>query len=225
MSATAFDGAYGATLLRQREHIQCLPVGGLVYVGVAVQQREGSEPALWNTAEVFLVFGWICRIFRGPIGVLSLGDFRMKQHKQGKHMRRAPKFSKDISPKQLEELAGRVRYEPSPRHKKNPVEYGLTPLGDKGTPCERSSAFKSGTPIAKLKKAKTLLKRGVKMGLVSKQWEGDFPSAIWAVTDDGEPFEARLENREQGTYHGFPLLDDPVGNVVVDEVAARASSK
>jgi hypothetical protein len=27
----------------------------------------------------------------------------------------------------------------------------------------------------------------------------------WSVTADGIPLEAQLENRETGTYHGYPL--------------------
>ena len=148
----------------------------------------------------------------------------MKQRSHGKRSRRDPRLCKNISPEQLGELAGRVRYEPSPRHKKTPTEYNLTPSVLRGTLCEDSRVFKSGKPSTKLKKAKTLLRGGIKGGLVSEQWDGEFPKRIWAVTDDGEPFEARLENREQGIYHGFPLLDDSTGDSIV-EAAAKLSGK
>jgi len=45
----------------------------------------------------------------------------------------------------------------------------------------------------------------VSRGLISERFCGEFPKHIWAVTDDGHPLEAQLENETQGTYHGYPV--------------------
>ena len=50
------------------------------------------------------------------------------------------------------------------------------------------------------------LSRPLRHGLVSEQTDNDYPKQIWSVQDD-LVFEAQLENREQGTYHGYPLLN------------------
>ena len=58
--------------------------------------------------------------------------------------------------------------------------------------------------------AQRLLREGVQRGLISEQARGEFPQNVWAVTEDGCPLEAELENKTQGTYHGYPVLgNDP----------------
>lgn len=62
-----------------------------------------------------------------------------------------------------------------------------------------------------------LLTAGCAKGLISQQQRGKFPQDIWAVTEDGVPLEAQLENSEQGVYHGCPMPDsDPFGEIVLD---------
>ena len=63
-----------------------------------------------------------------------------------------------------------------------------------------------------------MLKRGVLQGFISEQTRGDFPQNIWAVTEDGNPLEAQLENRAQGVYHGYPM---PMNDDFRDEVLKR----
>ena len=47
--------------------------------------------------------------------------------------------------------------------------------------------------------------------------QGTFPKNIWAVTDDGIPLEAQLENQAQGTYHGYPLTsNDDFRHIVLE---------
>ncbi|MEW6262722.1 MAG: hypothetical protein AB1641_06550 [Thermodesulfobacteriota bacterium] len=52
--------------------------------------------------------------------------------------------------------------------------------------------------------------------MISQNEENGFPQNIWAVTDDGQPLEAQLENREQGVYHGYPVPEnDPFREVIL----------
>jgi hypothetical protein len=53
--------------------------------------------------------------------------------------------------------------------------------------------------------AEDLLLKGIRMGFISRRWVGDYPQNVWAVSSQGEPLEAQLENRMQGTYHGYPM--------------------
>lgn len=101
----------------------------------------------------------------------------------------------------LEALAKQVRYTGNPVHKKNPGDFDLHPPAqprDDKTLCESSG-------ISQRKQALRLLRAGVSRGLISKQTRSGFPQNIWAVTDDGMPLEAELENKGLGTYHGYPV--------------------
>lgn len=44
----------------------------------------------------------------------------------------------------------------------------------------------------------------IRKGLVGAPWEGSFPRYVWGMIE-GQVFEARLVNREQGEYKGYPL--------------------
>ena len=104
----------------------------------------------------------------------------------------------------LEQLAGEVQYTGNAEHKRNPGDFGLPPpLGPRPgkTLCD-------GANVLKLKVAVKLLKEGVRRGLVSKQVRNHFPQNVWAVTDDGIPLEAQLDNQVTGTYHGYPMRED-----------------
>ena len=115
---------------------------------------------------------------------------------------------------ELETLARRVKYTGNPAHKRNPGDFGLTPpaqpRADK-TLCDVVS-------IATVLESTRLLRQGVARGLISEQTRGDFPQNIWAVTSDGVPLEAQLEDRGQGTYHGYPM---PSTDDFRDEVLRR----
>lgn len=105
-----------------------------------------------------------------------------------------------------------VQYTGSPYHKRNPGDFGLTPPAaprpDK-TLCD-------GADIFEREVAQRLLEKGIERGLVSEQIRNEFPQNIWSVTESGVPLEAQLENRELGTYHGYPLLPyDPLHDEVL----------
>jgi len=102
----------------------------------------------------------------------------------------------------LEALAAKVHYGGKPDHKRNPGDFGLTPPAlprDDKSLCDAINIFKRAEALE-------LLKRGVLRGMIS-EWDGTngFPKNIWSMSDDGVPLEAQLENRGNGTYHGYPL--------------------
>lgn len=46
--------------------------------------------------------------------------------------------------------------------------------------------------------------------------KGHWPQNIWAVTSEGNPVEAQLENEVQGTYHGYPMPEaDPLRHEII----------
>lgn len=98
-------------------------------------------------------------------------------------------------------LAERVGYGGNPEHKRNPGDFDLippsAPRADK-TLCDAVNIITRAAALA-------ALREGVRRGLVSRRRRGDFPQNVWSVTADGIPLEAQLENRETGTYHGYPL--------------------
>lgn len=111
------------------------------------------------------------------------------------------RIAQGVSPAELACLAERVKYTGNPMHKRNPGDFGLTPPSqprpDK-TLCDAAG-------IISTREALRLLREGVSRGLISVQTNGGFPQNIWSVTEDGCPLEAQLENRTQGTYHGYPM--------------------
>ena len=116
------------------------------------------------------------------------------------------------TPDELARLASQVTYAGNPVHKEAPGDFGLTPPAqprpDKSK-CDWIGIF--DRPVAS-----RLLKEGVRRVLVSQQVRGAFPQNIWAVTDDGDPVEAQLENATMGTYHGYPMpKTDPFREVIV----------
>ena len=112
----------------------------------------------------------------------------------------------------LTDLAAKVSYTGNPVHKRNPGDFGLTPPSaprEDKTLCDSVGIFSKAT-------ATRLLRVGIKRGLISEQTRGGFPQNVWAVNQDGHPLEAQLENRNQGTYHGYPLAsNDPFRNHVL----------
>jgi hypothetical protein len=101
-------------------------------------------------------------------------------------------------------LAERVGYGGNPEHKRNPGYFNLippsAPRADK-TLCDAVNIFSRSAALA-------ALRDGVRRGLVSRTRRGDFPQNVWSVTADGIPLEAQLENRETGTYHGYPMPEN-----------------
>jgi hypothetical protein len=112
----------------------------------------------------------------------------------------------------LTTLAKRVHYGGNPEHKMNPGDFGLeppsSPRPDK-TLCD-------GTGIFERSKAVALLREGIRRGLISVQERDGLPQNVWAVTADGIPLEAQLENQATATYHGYPMPpSDPLGPEIV----------
>jgi len=97
-----------------------------------------------------------------------------------------------------------VTYGGSPEHKRNPGDFGLTPP----TSPRRDKTLCDGVLIFQKAAALKLLKEGVRRGLVSQQIRNGFPQNIWAVSAEGVPLEAQLENAGIGTYHGYPMPED-----------------
>ena len=106
---------------------------------------------------------------------------------------------------ELPRIVDRVRYTGNPAHKRNPGDFCLNPPAqprDDKTLCDDAGIFTKA-------EAQRLLKEGARRGMISVQRrENDLPQNIWAVTADGYPLEAQLENGVQGTYHGYPVPDN-----------------
>ena len=107
----------------------------------------------------------------------------------------------DTDPAWLARIAVQVVYTGSPYHKSNPGDFNLIPPVQPrpdASLCDQSGIFTRAGALE-------LLREGVRRGLVSVQQRGDFPQNIWALTPEGYPLEAQLENQVQGSYHGYPL--------------------
>lgn len=113
------------------------------------------------------------------------------------------------------EFASIVRYGGNPEHKKDPMDYGLTPPSSGPRP-GKSLCDNAGRILRK--EALKYLKQGLQRGLISERCKGQWPQNIWSVTDNGIPLEAQLENQDTGTYHGYPM---PSSDPFAEEVLQR----
>jgi hypothetical protein len=111
----------------------------------------------------------------------------------------------------LQQLAQVVAYGGNPEHKKNPGDFGLTPPSYP----RRGKSLCDVAAIFTRAEARRLLQEGLRKGLVSDRHDGPWPKNIWAVTPQGVPLEAQLENPESGIYHGYPMPEsDPLASEV-----------
>jgi hypothetical protein len=102
----------------------------------------------------------------------------------------------EVGERDLEALSARVRYEGSVEHKTTPSPAGPPKLRSDASPCP--------TDLHDFDDLSTWLRAAVRAGHVGAPWNGDFPRYAWVDNEHG-CFEARLINREQGTYKGYPL--------------------
>jgi len=113
-----------------------------------------------------------------------------------------PRFKTDTDEGVLKRLATQVRYSGNPAHKKHAGDFGLTPP----TSPRSDKTLCDGAGILTKEHALKLLREGILKGMISDQERNGFPQQVWAVSENGVALEAQLDNQEQGTYHGYPLL-------------------
>jgi hypothetical protein len=122
--------------------------------------------------------------------------------KPGRTVRRPRErqLSAPLDDTRLADLASRVRYEPSPYHKTGRVMgiVGEVRPAVQSSKCPHSWQSRS--------QATEALRLGIRQGLVSDVWSGAFPKHVWYKVGD-TVYEAMLTNRENGTYHAYPLSD------------------
>lgn len=54
--------------------------------------------------------------------------------------------------------------------------------------------------------------------MISEKPRDGWPQNVWAVSEQGQPFEAQLENPTLGVYHGYPMpQDDDFRTIVIEE--------
>ncbi len=134
-----------------------------------------------------------------------------KRYDKFNSKRRIKKLEQDDL-RRCSELADNVRYGGNPEHKKNPGDFGLTPPSDP----RPGKSLCDAVGIFSRQVALMHLQSGLRKGLISDRFNGKWPQNIWSVTEDGCPLEAQLENRQTGTYHGYPIpLSDPWGIEIV----------
>lgn len=97
-------------------------------------------------------------------------------------------------------IANRASYVGSPEHKDAPSFAGHPKPRSDASVCDRALTRRKATITR-------WLKRAIRKGTVSAAREGGFPRFVWYM-DNGIVYEARLVNREQGHYKGYPLEPD-----------------
>lgn len=99
----------------------------------------------------------------------------------------------------LNALADRVRYTGSPEHKDAPTFAGQPRLRGDASLCPRE--------YNNLDLVTGWLRAAIRAGSTGAPWESGFPRYVWHREQD-TVFEARLVNRGNGAYKGYPLERD-----------------
>ena len=116
-------------------------------------------------------------------------------------------------PQELARLVEQVKCGGNPDHKRWGGNFGLT----RQAPPRPATTLCEDVGISTKEQALALLQEGARRGLISARLSNGFPQNIWAVTGDDIPLEAQLENRIQGTYHGYPVTeDDPFRTTIME---------
>ena len=117
------------------------------------------------------------------------------------------RIRKEMDEAFLIELSGRVVYLGNPAHKSNPGDFRLTPPASP----RADKTLCDGVHIFEQQRAQQLLREGILRGLISVQERDGLPQNVWAVSDNGIPLEAQLDNQTTATYHGYPMAEaDPL---------------
>lgn len=98
---------------------------------------------------------------------------------------------------ELGDVAARVRYVGSSEHKsyRSPA----------GAPRPRRDATKCDPALhGDFRQLTSWLREAILAERVGSPWEGRFPRYVW-TNEAGSWYEARLVNREQGTYKGYEI--------------------
>lgn len=117
------------------------------------------------------------------------------------------------------ELSKTCSYGGNLEHKRNPGDYNLTPPIN---PRPGKTLCDGLGQILKVE-AERLLAEGFAKGMIREHKNAHgWPKNVWAVSENGQAFEAQLENPAQGVYHGYPMPEnDPLRVTVLEEWRRR----
>lgn len=101
---------------------------------------------------------------------------------------------------ELDALTVRVRYGGSTHHKRNAGDYRFIPPSNP----RGSKSLCDDLRVILMREAASLMKNGIKKGMVSEILPDGYPKYIWAVDDHDEPYEAKRGD-DGCTYHGYRL--------------------
>ncbi|WP_404418451.1 hypothetical protein [Marinospirillum sp.] len=130
-----------------------------------------------------------------------------------------PKRRMQAADEEVEFTFFAARYGGNPEHKRNPGDFNLTPPSN---PRPHKSLCDDAEVFSR-QQAENLLRSGIAKGCISnKSSASGWPQNVWAVTENGVPLEAQLENPQQGVYHGYPMPEqDPMASQILREWSQR----
>ena len=117
--------------------------------------------------------------------------------------RRRPRRKKllDAGVLDLHEVAAGATYVGSSEHKRHPSFAGPPKLRSDASQCDPSLGDRD--------QLTRWLRDAIRRGRVGAPIEGQFPRYVW-ISRGEDSYEARLLNREQGQYKGYPVSSDEV---------------
>ena len=109
-----------------------------------------------------------------------------------------------LTSEELDRIRLVARYTGAPYHKLHPGDYGLSPPSD---PRPSKSVCDDRRPLLK-HEAESLLREGIRRGMISQPKPGQLPKYVWAVDDQKQVYEAKTDPLLGSAYHGYRLGDD-----------------
>jgi hypothetical protein len=109
-----------------------------------------------------------------------------------------------LDPAEVKRIALDARYGGSAIHKLHPGNYGFHPPTN---PRPSKPLCDDRRPIPDTEAA-TLMREGIRKGMISQTEPGQLPKYVWAVDEWGEVYEAKTKPGQETLYHGYRLGDD-----------------
>lgn len=123
----------------------------------------------------------------------------MTKNRQGNRPDRRILPAGTLSVEALRHMAETARYGGAAYHKLRPGDYGFDPPVSP----RPSKAVCDDKRIVLRDEAETLLRQGIRKGMISRPAPGQLPKYVWTVDGNGDVYEAKTKPGQETVYHGY----------------------
>lgn len=125
--------------------------------------------------------------------------------RQGNNPKRRVVNSMQAAASVKQVLLDKASYVGSGHHKRNPADYEFRVTHPRPT-----KTLCDVTVVITRQQATAWMVAGIKRGMFSEPSAEGMPKYIWAVSPEGEAYEAKTHKNTPWEYHGYPLVREDV---------------